>query len=265
MPDHTSFISYLLALFPGLTHNTHLLGNMLLAGDPVQPHQAEPFATALLVALLIVGLALGVGSKLKGKKAVIPEAHMSLRTFLELFVGFFYGLAKDVMGPKRAKQFFPVIGTCALFIFFSNSLGLVPGMIPPTSSLNITAGCAILVFVLFNYYGIRENGVGYFKHLFGPWLGPIGIPVNILIFFVEVLSLCVRPITLAVRLMINMAVDHLIGGIFLSLVAVLVPIPTMVLGILVILVQTMVFCLLTSVYIGLATEHAEHGEHAKGH
>ena len=259
MPEHTSFISYLLKIFPALGHNAAAFGTLVLSGKPVGESHVEASLTAILVALFVVVLAFVTKAKLaETEQAVVPEDKLSLRTFVELFIGFFYGIAKDVMGPKRAKRFFPIIGTCALFIFFSNLLGLIPGMEPPTSSLNVTAGCAILVFLLFNYYGIRENGAGYFKHLFGPWLGPAGIPINILIFFVELLSLCVRPITLAVRLMINMAVDHLIGSIFIGLVALFLPIPALILGVIVILVQTLVFCLLTSVYVGLATEHEEH-------
>ena len=139
------------------------------------------------------------------------------------------------------------------FIFFSNCLALIPGFTPPTSNLNVTIGCALVVFVAFNYYGLKENGWGYLKHLAGPvwYLAP-------LIFVIEVISTCVRPVTLSVRLMINMAVDHLVGSIFLGMFAILVPIPLMFLAIIVILVQTLVFCLLTSIYIGLATEHAEH-------
>jgi F-type H+-transporting ATPase subunit a len=71
-------------------------------------------------------------------------------------------------------------------------------------------------------------------------------------------SLCVRPLTLALRLMINMSVDHLILGIGLSLFPLLLPVPLMVLGIIVVLVQTLVFTLLTAIYIGLATEHEAH-------
>lgn len=259
MPEHTTFLTYLLSMFPGLSHNAHALGTMVMSGHPVEDHHVEPFVMSLLIALFVLGLAGAARSRLaKVDDALVPEGQLTLRTFIEVFVGFFYGVAKDVMGAKRAKQFFPIIGTCALFIFFSNVLGLIPGMSPPTSSLSITAGCAILVFLMFNYYGIRENGVGYLKHLFGPWLGPAYIPVNLLVFCIECVSLCVRPITLAVRLMINMAVDHLIGSIFIGLVAVLVPVPTMFLGLIVIVVQTLVFCLLASVYIGLATEHEEH-------
>lgn len=266
MPEHTSFISYLLSLFPGLSHNAEAFGKMVMSGQPVSEHHIEPLFTSILVMLLVVGLAaMARGQLVQADKAVVPEARLTVRTFIEVFIGFFYNLARDVMGAKRAKQFFPLIGTCGLFIFFSNVLGLIPGMSPPTSSLSITMGCGILVFLLFNYYGLRENGVGYIKHLFGPWLGPIGIPLNILIFLIEIVSLCVRPITLAVRLMINMAVDHLIGSIFIGLFALFLPIPTLLLGILVVSVQTMVFCLLACVYIGLATEHEDHGEGAAHH
>jgi F-type H+-transporting ATPase subunit a len=106
---------------------------------------------------------------------------------------------------------------------------------------------------MFNFYGLKEGGWAYVKHLAGPaWY------LAWLVFPIEVISLCVRPITLAVRLMLNMAVDHLILGIFLALVAALVPLPVMILGCLIILIQTLVFTLLTCIYIGLATEHEAH-------
>ena len=83
------------------------------------------------------------------------------------------------MGPKRAKRYFPLIGSLSLFIVFGNFFGLIPGFTPPTSNWNITLGCAAIVFVMFNYYGIRRTA-WYFKHLFGPWLGWPLIPVNLL-------------------------------------------------------------------------------------
>jgi F-type H+-transporting ATPase subunit a len=124
---------------------------------------------------------------------------------------------------------------------------------PPTSNLNVTLGCALLVFIAFNYFGIKENGWGYFAHLAGPkwYLAP-------LIFPIEVFSTCVRLVTLSIRLMVNIAVDHLVASIFIGLIALFVPVPLMFLAIIVVLVQTLVFCLLSSIYIGLATEHADH-------
>ena len=91
-------------------------------------------------------------------KSVIRDDKLTLRTFMEILVGSFYDMMKDMMGPKRAKQYLPLIGTCVCFIFFSNFIGLIPGFNPPTSSWNVTWGCAIVVFVMFNYYGLKENG-----------------------------------------------------------------------------------------------------------
>jgi len=58
--------------------------------------------------------------------------------------------------------------------------------------------------------------------------------------------------------MLNMAVDHLILVVFLSLFPLLLPLPVMLLGCLIILIQTLVFALLTAAYIGLATEKEAH-------
>jgi F-type H+-transporting ATPase subunit a len=265
MPEHTSFFSYLVAMFPALGQNMSALGKSLF-GEPVTAHAAEPLVASLFIMLLLVGLALGIrGQLVDYEKSVIPEATLSVRTFFEIYVGFWYGTMKDMMGPKRAKRYFPLVGSLACFILFSNALGLIPGFTPPTSSWNVTLGCALVVFVMFNYYGFRENGLGYLKHLAGPYLGIPFIPVNILLFVIEVVSTLIRPLTLSVRLMLNMAVDHLLVTLTLGMVALFLPIPVMVLGTLVVIVQVMVFCLLTSIYIALATEHDEHEAEAKSH
>lgn len=255
MPEHTSFITYLLSMFPALRENAHNLGGTFPPpGHPVEYRGLEPIFGSILVIAFVIFLAAGVRGELRRlQSSVVPDDTLTTRTFFEAFVGFFYNMAKDVMGAKNAKRYFPLIGGSALFIFFANALALIPGFNPPTSSLNVTAGCAITVFIAFNYWGLKENGWAYIAHLAGPkwYLAP-------LIFPIEVISTCVRPVTLAVRLMMNMAVDHLVVSIALGLVALLIPVPLMFLGIIVVLVQTLVFCLLASIYIGLATEHAEH-------
>jgi F-type H+-transporting ATPase subunit a len=177
-------------------------------------------------------------------------------------------MMKDMMGPTRAKKFFPVVGTAACFILFGNFLGLVPGFMPPTSSWNITAGCALVVLFAFTFYGLKEQGIDSIKHLAGPWMGWPMLPINILIFSIEILStFIIRPITLSIRLMLNMAVDHLLVSIMLGIFALFLPIPIMILSTLVCIVQVLVFCLLTSIYIALATEgHGDHGgDHGAAH
>ena len=255
MPNHTTWLTFILgAMKDNLAANAEAIGNSLMNGHPPSWMSFEPIIAAIFVAAVVLILAFLARSRLvKLDEAVIPDDKLSLRTFMEVFLGYFYDLAKSMMGPERAKKYFPIIGTSAIFVFFANVMALIPGMPVATSNLNITLGCAIVVFVLFNFYGIKTNGWGYIKHLAGPawYLAP-------LVFVIEIISLCVRPITLAVRLMLNMSVDHLILSIFVSLVALVVPVPLMVLGCLIVLIQTLVFTLLTTIYISLATEHEHH-------
>lgn len=276
MPEHTSFLSYLVAMFPALGENMHNFGFSFLAHKPVDSHGAEPLVASALVVLLLIALALKVRKDIGDfKESVLPDDKLTLRTFFEIYVGYFYGMMKDMMGPTRAKKFFPVVGTAACFILFSNFLGMIPGFLPPTSSWNITAGCALVTLGAFTYYGLKEQGMGFIKHLAGPWMGWGMLPINILIFSIEFLStFIIRPITLSIRLMLNIAVDHLLLSILLGIFTLFLPIPIMILGTLVALVQVLVFCLLTSIYIALATEghedhgggHGhEHGDHAKAH
>ena len=254
MPKHTGFLTYLLAKFPALRENAHNVGHTFIGDHEVDYRGLEPIFMSLLVILTLVWLASEVrGQYRKLNEAVVPDDTLTLRTFFESFFGYFYSMAKDVMGPKNAKRYFPLIGGSAAFIFFSNAIGLVPGFNPPTANLNVTVGCAVLVFISFNYYGLKENGWGYIAHLAGPkwYLAPLVFPI-------EVISTCIRPVTLSIRLMVNMAVDHLVASIFIGMIAVFVPVPLSFLAIIVIAVQTLVFCLLSCIYIGLATEKAEH-------
>jgi len=255
MPGHSSWFTFLLAgMKENLSRNTSLIGDSLINGRAPTWMSFEPIMAAIFVAAVILILAMVARARLsKLDEMVIPDDRLTLRTFMEIFLGYFYDLAKSMMGAERAKKYFPVIGASAIFVFFSNVMALLPGMPVATSSLNITLGCALVVFVLFNFYGLKVNGWNYIKHLAGPawYLAWLVLPI-------ELISLCVRPITLAVRLMLNMSVDHLILGIFVSLLALVIPVPLMVLGCLIVLIQTLVFTLLTTIYISLATEHDHH-------
>ena len=257
MPEHSSWLTLILSHFKGtLEHNAHVLGDSLQGKAPSW-HGFEPLFASLFVLVVILLVAARVRSRLaRTDEAIIPEDSLTLRTFMEAFLGYFYDLAKSIMDAERAKKYFPLIGTASIFVFFANVMALIPGMPVATTNLNITLGCGLVVFVLFNVYGLMTNGWSYVAHLAGPvwYLYP-------LMFLIEVISLLVRPVTLAVRLMVNMAADHLLLGLFLSLVALLVPIPLMLLGCLVVLIQTLVFTMLTCIYIGLATEHEAHGAH----
>ena len=252
---HYSWLTLLLEKFKGnLSRNAHMLGESFVGNRHGTWEDFEPITASLLVAVLLILIGMRVRSRLtKLEEAVVPDDELTLRTFMEAFLGYFYDLAKSVMDADRAKKFFPLIASSACFVFFANVMALIPGMPVPTSNLSITAGSALVVFIAFNAYGLITNGGAYLKHLAGPspYLAPLMFPI-------EVISLCVRPVTLAVRLMVNMAVDHLVLTTFMALVAIIVPIPVMLLGCIVVVVQTLVFTLLTTIYIGLATEDMHH-------
>ncbi len=276
MPEHESWFSLFI---PGLAHLIERLTrslNVAITGSSTtwMAHQGyhhdgasvDHVVTTIFMVLLVGGAAIVAGRQLEDvRAALVPEGKMTVRTFFELFVGLVLGMMEPIMGKKAARYFLPLIGTLAVFIFFSNFLGLIPGFMPPTDSLKTTLALALVVFVATHVYGVRENGIGHIKHLFGPWLGPLGVPLNLLMFVIELIGHLARVLSLSLRLMANMFGDHMVVGIFTLLVPFLVPVPFLFLGTLVCIIQTAVFCILSTVYIGMAIEKQHHDEgHGEG-
>lgn len=195
------------------------------------------------------------------KNYVIPDKGVTTRNILEALGQAMYNTAKTVMGEESAKKYFSYVIFCFLFILINNLLGVIPGSITPNQNLNTTLALGIFTFIYFNFQGIRAVGfVNYMKHFAGPMPA-----LAILIFPIELISVSVRPLSLALRLRGNMDGDHLILGIFSELVPYLVPIPFFAMGIFVSFLQAFVFTLLTMIYIGMATAHHDHGEHEHHH
>jgi len=210
--------------------------------------------TILMICIVVAGgLAFYRSTKAKGG-GVVPPRKMTFGNFFEVQNEAVFGMVEGAMGEEHAKKFFPLIGALWIFIFFSNLFALIPGMVAPTDTLKTNIGIAVLVFLLTHYYGIKEHGFGnYFKHFMGP--SPVLAP---LVFPIELISHFARPMSLSVRLMGNMMADHKVVMSFFALVPILVPLPFMLLGLLVCLIQALVFCTLAMVYIGMAMEHEEH-------
>jgi F-type H+-transporting ATPase subunit a len=259
------------------------LGLSYLAKEPVS---LQYIVSALFVIALVLILVMIARRKWKNTQAaLVPDAKFTAANFFEILARSLLDLMNDVMGPK-AKDFVPLIGSFAVFIFFSNILGLIPNFLPPTTNLNVTLACGLIVFLAYHTYGLRENwrhlvheaehhghpaSVGqklvvfpilslgkYFSHFANPvgaWWGWFLAP---LLFPIELISHFARPMSLALRLLGNMTGDHVVLGVFLGLVPILVPVPFIVLGAMVCVIQTLVFCLLSTVYIAMAVTHEEH-------
>jgi F-type H+-transporting ATPase subunit a len=215
---------------------------------------------AVLIFVVIGALAFKAAMNRGGEQAIVPPRTFSLRLLFEMCSDAVYSTAESIMGEKNAKRYFPLIGSFACFIFFSNCLALIPGFAPPTAVLKTTLALAGTVFVLTHVFGFREQGFAYLKHFLGPvlWLAPLFV-------LIELISHIARPVSLSVRLAGNLFADHKVVGAFFVLVPLLVPVPFLILGVLVAVVQTLVFSLLAMVYIQGAVEHGHGDEHEDDH
>jgi len=135
--------------------------------------------------------------------------------------------------------------TIGIIVFIGNMLGIIPGFESPTGNINMTLPLAIIVFVYYNFEGIRKNGVvHYFAHFMGPvkLLAPLMFPI-------EIVSHISRIISLSFRLFGNIKGDDLFLWVLLMLAPWIVPLPAFLLLAFSALLQTFIFMILTYVYL----------------
>lgn len=253
--------SLLLQLFPSLTQNVHgLLADSKTYIGHETPNRVSHMFMAALVALILVAVGVAIRRRLKRETPMVPDSRLTSLSILEIISEAILSLMEGVMGRENAVKYFPLIGTIAVFILTSNLLGMIPGLVPPTDTINTTLALGLVVFLATHYYGFKAHGPAYLKHFLGPVIKWYALPLMLLMFVIEMISHLVRPCSLAMRLMGNIMGDHKVLFIFLGFGILLVPLPIMALGLIVAIVQTLVFSLLSIVYIGLAVEHEE-GHH----
>jgi F-type H+-transporting ATPase subunit a len=173
------------------------------------------------------------------------------------------------------RKYVAFVGSVSVFILLANLLSLFPAFSAPTAEKAVPLGCAIVTFLYFNWQGIRHHSVGYYLLTFagsprsiGDWL------LGILLFPVELISTSARILSLTVRLWANIFASDLLYVIFLGLLVqpalwgwnkspalgialgifpAIIPLAFIGLHIFVAIIQTYVFTLLPSIYIGIAT------------
>ena len=221
-------------------------------------------AAAVIAVLFVIFCAIRWRQSLDDKtEGVVPPREYGLPAMLNNFVNATYNMTADVMGEDEAKKWLPFVGTIALFIFCNNIQGLIPGLLPGTDTLKTNVAIAVIVFVVYNVVAVKNQGVvGYFQHLCGPKFSLGKLPEFRWLFWlllpIEIASHIARPVSLSLRLMGNIIADHKVVGAMLLLIPLLVPVPFLLLGVLVAIIQTVVFTLLTAIYLALALEHEDH-------
>lgn len=200
------------------------------------------------------------------KPKLVPTG---LQNVMEWFVDFIKNnIVLAIIGP-RGLRFLPYLTLLFFFIFSLNILGSMPFVnFSVTSRMAIPATLGVISLIAFTYAGVRTHGFRYFKYA----VAPAGVPKPVLLFLVPIeffSTFVMRPITLALRLCINMVVGHLILAVLFFGTAYLLQVwATRPLGIgtallgagflayemFVAALQAFIFTILTSVYISIATD-----------
>jgi F-type H+-transporting ATPase subunit a len=248
----------------------------LLTALHVHPQSAEyPIPNHIAMELVVFLIAAVFFTWLKGRLSVDDpggtQQCMEMLLTNPMGVGAM-DMLEDTVG-HGAMKYLPMIGSIGMFILMCNLISLVPGFSSPTAEKSVPLGCAIVVFLYYNWAGIVHHGaLKYGKSFMGPVL-----PMAIVMLPVEIFSHLARLLSLTVRLWVNMLVSELLYVTFLGLTLalflfvgklnpvgyVLAPLPLlappafMLLHIFVGFVQAFVFTLLPIIYLGgaVSEEH----------
>jgi F-type H+-transporting ATPase subunit a len=214
----------------------------------------------LVIAGLIVA-AVTIGCLLIRSRLSVEDPG-KVQILLEDGVGAVQSLLEEWIGPK-GRRYLPLVGSIGVFVLASNYAGLIPGLMAPTSSINVTLGCALTVWVFYHLQGVREQGLwNYAKHFAVPpgssaLLAPIMLPI-------EIISHISRVLSLSLRLFGNIFGEELVIAILFSIIPLFVPLPMMFLGLITGGLQAFIFVLLTVIYLqgAVAVEHHDeaHGD-----
>jgi F-type H+-transporting ATPase subunit a len=265
---------------PGIADTLDNFAHALGFSDPM----GTPFSAlenVIFALLVIIGLsAFFISGYLRLKRSP-KEGRLSRRAlFTEIIVVSFDDFFGQVLGKKEGRKHLPFVGTLFIYILVCNSLGLVFLGKAPTANLSFNLGMSILVFLYVHFTGISRNVLGYLKHYPGDLptvqdlgLGCLGYPLiafmAILFTIIHILEALIQPLSLALRLFGNVLGKDVLLGVFGSLM--LIPLgwlsfyfpwqtPFLFLGLLLGVIQALIFSLLAAIYITLWLPHeSEHG------
>jgi len=224
------------------------LATQVLHAVHVQPYNPKaPITETFAMEMLVLGL-LFIFFVLV-RLSLNVENPGPIQQIAEMLHGFVSDQADSIIG--HGSQRFVMFTTCVLlFVLLSNLLGMVPGLLAPTSVATVPLGVALLCFFYYHFYGVRENGLGYFKQFAGPiwWIAPMMVPIELISHFARIMSL-------TVRLYANMFAGEMVTLVFFSLIPIGIPIVFMGLHLGVALIQAYIFMLLTMIYVSQAVAH----------
>nr|QRK25975.1 ATP synthase CF0 subunit IV [Pteridium aquilinum subsp. japonicum] len=209
-------------------------------------------AQVLVTSRVVIAILLALPILATRNLQAIPTGSQN---FIEYVLEFIRDLTRTQMGEEEYRPWVPFIGTMFLSIFVSNWSGaLFPWRIvqlphgelaAPTNDINTTVALALLTSVAHSYAGLHKRGFSYSGKYIQPT--PVLPPINIS-------EDSTKPSSLSFRLFGNILADELVVAVPVSPVPLIVPVPTMLLGLFTSAIQALISATLAAAYIGESTE-----------
>ena len=240
--------------------------NISISAEPIAHFFGLTITNSLLTGW-IVTILLAVSVYFFSKQIKEKGAPSRLQSFVEFIIEALFGVVESIAGHAKAKRFFPLVGTLFIFILFSNWSGLLPGLaaigireelhgasvlIPfwraPTADINTTLALGLITMIMVQVYGYQYLGLKYFKKFFD-----FSNPINFFVGILELVSDFSKIISFTFRLFGNIIAGEILLLVMGLIVPVLGPTPFIALEIFVGFIQSLVFMMLASVFINMAT------------
>ena len=169
------------------------------------------------------------------------------------------------IGLKNYKKYMSYLLTIFFFVWFLNMFGLTPLGVNATGNIAITAGLAILTYLITTFTANKN----YWGHIF--WMPGVPAPMKIILAPIELLGTIIKPFSLMIRLYANIVAGHvvlmsIIGLMFIfknwlgSSLSFFLAFALSLLEILVAALQAYIFTMLSALYFGAANEEHHHDE-----
>jgi F-type H+-transporting ATPase subunit a len=206
-------------------------------------------ALLMTIAVVLIALLLIAGTS---RGALVPGR---LQSMAEMAYEFVANMVDENIGHHDGREFFPLVFSIFMFVFFGNTLGLIPYSFTFTSHIVVTFALALFVFLLVTLVALWKHGIRFFTMFFPSgapiFMAPILIPI-------EIVSYLSRPVSLSIRLFANMMAGHTMMAVFAGFTITLgifgffpiaINVALYALEVIVTALQAYVFTILTCLYL----------------
>ncbi|MDZ4723744.1 MAG: F0F1 ATP synthase subunit A [candidate division Zixibacteria bacterium] len=206
-----------------------------------------------------------IATRVHANRQMIPGP---FQNSIEMLVEGMYNFVHTMLG-KHTKAYIPLLGTLFFYILVNNLWGIIPLGHSPSTSINVTASLALIVFCVTHYTGIKKLGIKtYLHHLMGSPKGIMMWCLTPIFLIIHLVGEIAKPASLALRLFGNITGEDILVAAFVGLgitalsfahspIGLPFNVPFILLGLLLSTIQALVFTLLSTIYILMMLPHEE--------